>query len=258
VTALKTNPVRENLQAGGTSLGCFLGLESSSVAEMLGHAGFEWLMIEAEHNALDMAQVQDMIRAVNTTPAVPLVRIPSADRVFIQRVLDVGAMGIMVPMIRSLEEVRQVVQATRYPPEGRRAFGGLRASKYTFDNEGYFRRANQNILVIIIIETSEAVDQIDAIASEPGVDALMIGPFDLYLSYGLDPFKQPSPEAEAIMERVLAAGRKHNTPVGLVYGSPEQVKQRRDEGFQLLALTDYLMLANRARECLQIVSGELE
>ena len=117
MTALKTNPVRENLQAGGTSLGCFLGLESSSVAEMLGHAGFEWLMIEAEHNALDMAQVQDMIRAVNTTPAVPLVRIPSADRVFIQRVLDVGAMGIMVPMIRSLEEVRQVVQATRYPPE---------------------------------------------------------------------------------------------------------------------------------------------
>ena len=167
-------------------------------------------------------------------------------------------MGIMVPMIRSLDEVRQVVQATRYPPEGRRAFGGLRASKYTFDNEGYFKRANQNILVIIIIETKEAVDQIDAIASEPGVDALMIGPCDLYLSYGLDPFKQPLPEVEAIMERVLEAGRKHNTPVGLVYGSPEQVKQRRDEGFRLLALTDYLMLANRARECLQIVNSEGE
>ena len=105
------NKMLRKLRAGQVCMGCFLGLESPNVAELLGHAGFDWLMIEAEHNGIDMAQIQHMIRAINTTDAVPLVRLPSAESVWIQRTLDVGAMGIMVPLIRTADDAQRVVEA---------------------------------------------------------------------------------------------------------------------------------------------------
>ena len=114
----------------------------------------------------------------------------------------------MVPMIRSADEAERVVAATRYPPHGKRGFGGLRAGEYTFRSSEYFECANDNILVVLIIETKEALDDIEAIAAVPGVDVLMIGTFDLYLSLGLDPFRQPLPEGELAVERILEAGRK--------------------------------------------------
>lgn len=244
---MKTNPVRETLLSGGVSVGSFLGLQSPNVAELLGHAGFQWLMIETEHNALDMSGVEQMIRAIETTPAVPMVRAPANDPVFIQRAIDVGAMGVMVPLVRTVEDVERLVSITRFPPEGTRGFGGLRASQYTFDNEGCFRQSNDRIVVVPIIETKEALENIDQIAAVPGVDVLMMGPFDLYLSLGLDPFQQPLPEGEEAFERVLAAGRKHNVAVGAAYGSADQLMARREQGFRMLAVTDYMLLARMAQ-----------
>ena len=119
------------------------------------------LVIETEHNGLDSAEVEHMLRAVDTTDAVPIVRVPSANPVYIQRALDLGGMGILVPLVRSAAEAEAIVRATRFPPHGSRSWGPLRASRYTFDNRDYMDRANENILVALILETREAVEQLD-------------------------------------------------------------------------------------------------
>lgn len=253
---MNENVVKEKLLAGETSVGCFLGLGSPMVAELMAYAGFDWLMIETEHNAVDWADVQQIMMATNATNVVPMVRLPSGDPAHVQRALDIGAMGVMVPMIRTVEDARRVVAATRYPPHGRRGFGGLRASSYTFRNSEYFQNANDQILVVLIIETKEAVENIDAIASEPGVDVLMLGTFDLYLSLGLDPFQQPLPEGEQAVQRVLEAGQRHGRAVGGAYGSAADLRQRREQGFRMLAFTDYTLLANATKGALSEIRGQ--
>jgi 4-hydroxy-2-oxoheptanedioate aldolase len=253
---MKRNYVRRKLLGGETSVGCFIGLGSPSVAELMGHAGFDWLMIETEHNAVDLADVQHMLMAIGNTNAVPMVRLPSADSTHIQQALDIGAYGIMVPMIRSADEAERVVAATRYPPLGKRGFGGLRAGEYTFGNKEYFENANEDILVVLIIETKEALDDIEAIAAVPGVDVLMIGTFDLYLSLGLDPFQQPLPEGERGIERILEAARKFSRAVGGAYGSAADLRKRQEQGFRMLAFTDYTLLANAAKTVLTEIGAK--
>jgi 2-keto-3-deoxy-L-rhamnonate aldolase RhmA len=245
---MRTNHVRQKLLAREPTLGCFLGLGSPNAAELLAHAGFDWLVIETEHNGLDAAEVQQMLMALNGTETIPLVRVPSANPVFIQRALDMGALGIVVPLVKTAAEAEAIVRATRYPPQGTRSFGALRASRYTFDNEDYFQRANDNILVVLILETREAVENLEAIAAVPGVDALYFGPFDLCLSLGLTPFQQPFPEVEAIYQRALAVGQRHGTAIGMGVGASDQLHQRRQEGYTMLSYsTDYHLLAAAAR-----------
>ncbi len=245
---MRNNWVREKLRAGQPSIGCFLGLGSPNVAELLARAGFDWLIVETEHNGLDSAEIQHMLMAMNGTNTIPLVRIPSSNYVFIQRALDMGALGIVVPMVKTADEARAIVAATRYPPHGTRSFGPLRASNYSFDNLDYFNRANDNILVTLILETKEAVDNLDAIAAVPGVDALYLGPFDLCLSMGLNPMNQPFPQIDAVMERMIAISRTTGVAAGTGAGTPEQVRQRQAQGFTMLGYgPDYAMLANAAR-----------
>ena len=140
---MNKNWVRERLKAGDSTLGCFMGLGSPNVAELLSHAGFDWLVIETEHSALDIGQVEHMLMAVKGTETIPLVRLPSSDWVYIQRALDIGAMGIVVPLIRTAEEAHVIVRATRYPPEGTRGFGPLRAANYMFDSKDFLWRERE-------------------------------------------------------------------------------------------------------------------
>ena len=130
---MKTNHVREKAKAGKPTIGCFLGLGSQNVAGLMANAGLDWVVIETEHNGLDSAEIEHMLMAIKGTDTIPLVRVPSASPVYIQRALDIGAMGLMVPMVKTAGEARAIVSATRYPPEGTRGFGPLRASSYTMD-----------------------------------------------------------------------------------------------------------------------------
>src|SRR5436190_12615175 len=139
---MRANWVREKLGAGQPTIGLFLGLGSPNVAELLSHAGFDWLVIETEHNGLDSAEVEHLLMAMNGADVIPIVRVPSANPVYIQRALDMGALGIMVPMVKSAQEALAIVAATRYPPAGSRSFGPLRASHYSFDNADYLAHAN--------------------------------------------------------------------------------------------------------------------
>jgi 2-keto-3-deoxy-L-rhamnonate aldolase RhmA len=222
----------------------------------LGHAGFEWLVVETEHNALDAAETQQMLMAIDSTPALPFVRLPSRDPVGVQRALDMGAMGVMTPMIRTADDAAAVVRATRYPPSGARGYGPLRAARYGQDAADYFYRANDHILTMFIIETREAVDNLDAIAAVPGVDVLYFGPFDLCLSIGLDPLKQPHPEIEAIYERALPIGKRHGVAIGTGSANPDQLAQRARQGFTCLGYaSDYALLGAGAKTGIEAFSA---
>jgi 2-keto-3-deoxy-L-rhamnonate aldolase RhmA len=245
---MRANWVREKLRAGQPTIGCFLGLGSPNVAELLAHAGFDWLVIETEHNGLDSAEIEHMLMALNATETIPLVRVPSSNPVYIQRALDMGALGIVVPMVRTAAEARAIVSATRFPPAGARSFGPLRASHYSFDNADYVRRANDNIIVALILETREAVEHLEEIAAVPGVDAIYLGPFDLCFSLGLDPLQQPHPEIDAIQQQMVAVARKTGIAAGIGVSTPDQLRQRRAEGFTWLGYgPDYQLLADAAR-----------
>jgi 4-hydroxy-2-oxoheptanedioate aldolase len=245
---LKTNLVRQKILAGEPTLGAFLGLGSPNVAELMAYAGFDWLVIETEHNGLDSAQIEHMLMALNGTDVVPIVRVPSAGHVSIQRALDMGSLGILVPMVKTVEEAETVVRATRYPPAGTRSFGPLRASRYTFDNQDYFERANDNILVLLILETKEALDDLVAIMSITGVDGVYLGPFDLSLSLGFNPMHQPLPEIGAATQRALVLGKAKGVAVGIGCSTPEELRQRRVQGFTLLGFgSDYGLLVKAAR-----------
>jgi 4-hydroxy-2-oxoheptanedioate aldolase len=240
---MRNNWVRERLRSKRPTIGCFLGLGSPNMAELLAHAGFDWLVIETEHNGLDSAEIEHMLMALNGTEAIPLVRVPSSDPVFTQRALDIGARGVVVPMVKTPEQAEEIVRATRYPPQGTRSFGALRASRYTLDNEDYFNRANDQILVLLILETKQAVENLEAIAAVSGIDGLFLGTMDLCLSLGLNPLRQPFPEIEEIMEQAVAIGRKTDVAIGVGVNTPEQVRQRQLEGLTfLIYAADYQML----------------
>ena len=245
---MRHNWVREKLRAGDSVIGLHVGLGSPNVAELLAHTGFDWLVIETEHNALDSAQVEHMLMATNGTRTIPLVR-PSHGVTFeIQKALDIGAMGIFVPMVRTAAEAEAIVKATRYPPEGTRGFGPLRASNYTMDYPDYFARANENMLVCFILETKEALENLEQIMAVPGVDALYFGLFDLCLSMGLNPMEMPFPEVEAQIERAAEAGRKAGVAVGIGVGSPEDLNKRLDQGLRFMSYgTDYTLMAAAAK-----------
>jgi len=245
---LKANWVRQKLQVGEATLGTFVGLGSPNVTELMAYAGFDWLVIETEHNGLDSAEIEHMLMAMSGTDAIPIIRIPAANSVFIQRALDMGGLGILAPMVRTAEEAAAIVRATRYPPAGIRSFGPLRASRYTFDNADYFAKANRNILVLLILETHEAIANLEAILAVPGVDGIYLGPFDLCLSLGLDPMGQPYPEIEAIVARALTLCKQKGIAFGIGCGTPTELASRHAQGCTLLGYgTDYSLLANAAR-----------
>jgi 2-keto-3-deoxy-L-rhamnonate aldolase RhmA len=240
---MRKNSVRQRLRSGKPALGALLGLGSPHVAELMAHAGYDWLVLETEHNALDAAQVERMLMAISGTDVIPLVRPPSGDPLVIQKALDIGAMGVFVPMVRSAAEAEAIVRATRYPPEGRRGFGPLRASRYTLDYADYLASANENILVALILETKEAVDDIEAIMDVPGIDALYFGLFDLCLSLGLNPMEMPFPEIDDIMERTLALGKERGVAVGVGATTPDELRQRLSQGYTFMNYgTDYQLL----------------
>ena len=245
---MRTNWVREKILTGQPTIGCFMGLGSPNLAELLAYAGYDWLVIETEHNALDTAQIEHMLMAINGTETIPIVRIPSANPVFIQRALDIGGMGILVPMVKTADEAQAIVDATRYPPQGKRGWGPLRASQYTVDNEDYFNRANDNILVFLLIETKEAVENLEAIGAVPGVDVLYIGMWDLCLSMGLNPLHMPHPETDAVIERALEVGRGGDVAIGFGESTPERLQSRQAQGFNVLGYgPDYYLLLQAAR-----------
>lgn len=245
---MRPNSVRQKLRNGDPVIGSFLGLGSPNLAELMAYAGYDWLVIETEHNGLDSAEVEHMLMAMSSTNVVPIVRVPSSSHIFIQRALDMGALGVLVPMVKTKTEAQAIVEATRFPPEGSRSWGPLRASGYTFDTDDYFNRANENIIVALIIETRESVNNLEEIAAIPGIDVLFLGAWDLSLALGLDPRRLPHPETDSVLQDMIAISKRFGKAIGAGVDGPEAIPELLEKGVTFLSYgTDYNLLANVSR-----------
>ena len=194
------------------------------------------------------------VAAIADSGCIPLARVPRGDHDLIKRVLDGGAMGIVVPMVNTVEEARTAIAAAKYPPVGNRSIGGsIPALNCNSSASDYYQHANDNVLVVLQTESPEGVDNAEEIYSLPGVDAIFVGPNDLRWQMRPADGSDPSPEEfEAMLQRVLAAGRKTGTPVGLHTHSTEEAQRRVAEGWQFLAIQSELkMMVSRAQEFVQ-------
>lgn len=232
---MKKNTVKEKLVAGKPSVGTWLSLASPISAEYMAHAGFDWLVVDTEHSPIGFETTVQCFQAICTTDTIPMARVAWNDSMLMKRLLDAGAMGLVVPMVNSAEEAEKAVKSMKYPPEGFRSLGGGRAGLYGSD---YMSWANDEIAVIVQIEHIDAVNKADEILSVKGVDACFIGPNDLAGSMGLKPdIHCRHPEHEKAVMRVLETAKKVGKPAGIHCVTVEAVNRRIDQGFQFIAMS---------------------
>ncbi len=242
--------LKARLTRSDPALGMWVTLESASITEIAAAVGLDWIVVDTEHGALDFREVLDHARAAARTPTAPLVRIPEIEQGTIKRVLDLGAEGILVPMVRSAEDVRTAVRFAKYPPAGVRGISVERATQWGLGLKDYLERANRETLVIPIIENTEAADAFDAILEVPGVDALFFGPFDFAASMGrLGVWDDP--EVLRRIETLRKKAQARGMPVGIVATSPEDARRRAGEGYRLIGLGfDALLMIRSLKEML--------
>ena len=232
---MRRNVVKHKIKEGTPSVGTWLATGSPLAAEMLAHQGFDWLNVDMEHNAIDISQVQAIFHAIATTTAIPFVRVPWNDPQIIKRVLDIGAYGVVIPTIQSREEAEAAVGACRYPPDGYRGMGTIRGRLY--GGADYPEKANDEICVVLMLETWKAVENADDILSVPGIDAVFIGPNDLRAQMRAPDGTDPTPEEhEAMVQRVISTGKKVGTPTGIHAMCAASALERAEQGMQFIAV----------------------
>jgi 2-dehydro-3-deoxyglucarate aldolase len=242
--------LRKRLQNGELVLGTILSLNSPDVAEILSQIGFDWLFIDAEHSTLNPHHLQAIFQATgNSIPCV--VRIPLLDEIVVKKTLDAGAAGLLAPQIHTAELAEQLVKWGRYYPEGSRGLGFGRAQGYGLKVGEYLETANENILLSVQAESAEAVKNIAEIVQVKGLDAVLIGPYDLSASMGL-PGKIDHPDVQAAIQRVAKVCFDAKMPIGIFGLTASAVKPYIEQGFRfVVAGVDTVMLGNTARELLQ-------
>ncbi|MDD5454079.1 MAG: aldolase/citrate lyase family protein, partial [Candidatus Ratteibacteria bacterium] len=194
---MKRQELKPKLINREVSIGSWITMGNSIVTEVMAQAGFEWLTIDMEHSAIDMSQAQELIRIIELSNVVPLVRISNNNPDVIKHVMDAGAHGVIVPMVNSKREAEEAVKSVKYPTFGIRSVGLSRAQKYGFDFNGYREWLEKESIVIVQIEHIEAINNLEAILCTSGVDGSIIGPYDLSGSLGCPgEFDRPEVKAE--------------------------------------------------------------
>ncbi len=214
--------LKKRLRAGETTYGCWLSFSNVNVAEILAGTGFDWVLIDTEHGPFGLEGLQHCLAAFNGSPTVPIVRVPWNDAVRIKQILDLGADGVLVPMVNSVAEAQAAISACRYPPEGTRGFGPRRASDYGRSTDAYVAQANEGTIVMLQIEHIKAVDDIDSILALPGIDVICLGPTDLSGSLGL--LRQfDHPKLVAAVDKVIARASAKGLPVCAGVAFPPEI-----------------------------------
>ncbi|CAN5920591.1 HpcH/HpaI aldolase/citrate lyase family protein [soil metagenome] len=240
--------LKRRLQAGETVNGCWLNLGSSVTAEIVGLAGFDWVLIDLEHGAGGEKDVLYQLQALEHTPTAPIIRVESAERQRIHRVLDLGAEGIMCPRVTTVEEAQRVVSALRYPPEGSRGVAKMvRATGFGQHFADYYQQAKENILGVVQIETVGVLDHLEAVAALDGVDVLFVGPADLSMEMGI--FGQfDHPRFKEALKATVAAAEQAGKATGILIFNPDDYKMYHDLGIRMIACgADATFVADGAR-----------
>lgn len=246
------NHLKQLLASGQPAIGTLVQMPSASVAELLAQAGFDWLVIDAEHGPIDARDLHAMIRATRGTTATPTVRVPSNQDWLVKRALDLGALGVMLPAVNTVAEAQAAARSVRYPPEGVRGFGPtFAAAHWGLPVPDYVSRISGEVMAIAQIEHIDAVDRIDEILAVPGIDLPLIGPYDLSGSMGLLG-QVDHPRVQAAIDRVLAAADRAGLPLGIFATRADEVNGYIQRGFRaILVGTDGGFLASGARDMLE-------
>ena len=246
--------IRQRLRAGETAFGSWLVMGSSVSAEIEGSLGFDWLLIDMEHGTIDEGAALQMMQAMAHSGTIPLVRVESHARQRINRMLDMGAQGIMIPQIRTVDEAREAMNAMRYPPEGTRGVARMvRATRFGMDFQEYYESTREGLVGIIQIENEQVLDHLDEIAALPGVDVLFIGPSDMTMGMGI--FRQfEHPRFQKAVQRTVEAANNAGKAAGVLVGSRDELPIYRDLGYRFVAMgSDAAFVASAATRTLQML-----
>ncbi len=252
---MRQNLVKAKWRRGEVAYGAWLTIPSAYSAEIVAHAGYDWACVDMQHGHIDYQVAVTMLLALSTTDTMPFVRVPWNEPGIIGKVLDAGAMGVIIPMTNSAGETRAAVSACLYPPLGSRSYGPGRAALY--GGAGYFDGANDEIAVIPMIETKEALETIDDILPVPRVDAVLFGPSDMSISLGLPPgLENPGPWEDA-WRRIADACGRHGVVAG-VYANAALAPKHAAAGYRMIVVTnDATTLAqSAARDLAAVRAGD--
>lgn len=245
---MRPNRLREIWATGGAVVNGWLAIPNSFSAETMAHQGWDSLTIDLQHGVVDYQAMIPMLQAISTTDTVPVVRVPWLEPGILMKTLDAGAYGVICPMVNTREDAQKLVAYTHYAPRGTRSFGPVRALLY--GGADYPQHANDTIVTFAMIETAQALDNLDDILSVPGLDAIYIGPSDLSLALGCKPtFDDLDPKAAEAVEHILARAKAHGVVAGIHNGSPEAALRRIAMGFQFVTVSsDARLMAAGAQQ----------
>jgi 4-hydroxy-2-oxoheptanedioate aldolase len=258
---MRTNPVKAKLRRGEASFGTWLAFGDLYATRLLARMGYDWLTLDMEHSAIDWSQATALFGAIADAGCVPVARVPEGTHHYIKRALDAGAQGIVVPMVDTVEQAKIAIAACYYPPTGNRSVGGgMHSMNFGATAADYYVQANDNILVILQTESPQGVENAEAIYSLPGVDAIFIGPNDLRFQMREADGTFPTAEQhEAMIQRVIVAGKKVKCPTGIHSFDPQDALQRAEQGMRFIAVgSDLRFMSQRALEVLEVIKPQKE
>ncbi len=241
---MRKNKLKDMIAAQDPIVCGWLSIPSAYLAEGAGHQGYDCVAVDLQHGMLGFEFAVHMLQAISSTPAVPIVRSPSNEPEGIMHLLDAGAYGVVCPMVSNKEDAAALVSACRYAPVGTRSFGPARGKLY--GGADYFQHANEEILVIPMIETAEGLSNIDDILSVTGVDMIYIGPNDLALALGEAPGAENGPsKTSGAISQILHRATVAGVPVGIFCSSAQMARQRIAEGFAMVTPGNDFALATQ-------------
>lgn len=246
--AAPENLFKQRLAAKERLIGCWLATGSDYIAEVMGTAGFDWLVIDGEHAPNDIPSIRAQLTALAASSSEPVVRLPIDDARLIKQALDIGAQTLLIPMVDSAEQARAIVRACRYPPDGMRGVGAAlgRATRFAAVPD-YIATANEQICILLQVESVKGLKNLDAIASVDGVDGIFIGPSDLSTDMGFAGQSDAEPVKAAIKD-ALAAIRVAGKAPGILGTTQEAAQRYVDQGAQFVAVgVDLLLMVQNAR-----------
>ncbi len=245
---MRENRLRTLWNAGQAAVNGWLAIPNGFSAEAMAHQGWDTLTIDMQHGVVDYQAMVGMLQAISTTPTVPLVRVPWLEPGILMKTLDAGAYGVICPMVNTREDAQKLVAWTHYAPRGTRSFGPVRALLY--GGADYPQHANDTIVTFAMIETAQALDNLDAILSVEGLDAIYIGPSDLSLALGCKPtFDELDPKAAQAVDHILARAKAHGLKAGIHNGAPQAALQRIAKGFDFVTVSsDARLMAAGAQQ----------
>ncbi len=252
------NRLKSLIREEQPAIGSWIGFADPYSVELMADLGFDWLLIDTEHFPLDRQSLRTILISMKGSTTAPVVRLASNSQDHFQTALDLGALGVVVPMVNSRMDASRAVNFCRYPPEGGRGFSPTRASRYFQDLERYANEANDEIALIVQVETPEAVANIEEILSVRSIDGIFIGPGDL-ASFMNVATQTKHPEVESVLDHLIERARAYRMPFGLPTWTPEECESYVKRGACLLTIgSDLSFMANAARSSLSAVRNSLE